>query len=250
MTRLRAHPRFPARGPRRSSARPAAATPTDVPADAIAVVDGNTIDKTEFDELIAQAEKSYKAAEARLPEGRLAGVRHAEEPGRPVPRAARAVRAARPRSSTSRSRTSRSTSASQQIKKQYFGAATRSTRDQLKQQGLTEEQRERDIRAQLVQEKIFTKVPRTTQGHRRGDPGLLHEEQGAVRDAGARDVRHILVTTKKQADTHLHSSCRTAATSPRSRRSTPRIPAPTRQGGKLTIARGQTVRRSTRSRSR
>ena len=63
-----------------------------VPADAVAVVDGTPITKTELDALLARAKKTYAVAEAELPEGRHGRVPGAADAGRRVPRPARGVR--------------------------------------------------------------------------------------------------------------------------------------------------------------
>jgi hypothetical protein len=56
----------------------------------------------------------------------------------------------------------------------------------------------------------------------------------------SRDVRHILVTKKALADS-LYQQLKSGGTSPSSRSSTPRTPDRPRNGGKLTVSKGQTV---------
>ena len=212
----------------------------EVPADAIAVVDGNAIDKSEFDALIGQAKKSYELQKRDFP-----------KVGSPEYNTLKnqAVQFLVQREQfelkadeldvevTDKQVDDRLT----QIKKQYFQGSDKKYQEQLKQQGLTEESVKRDIRAQLVQEGIFKKVTEETQGHRQGDPGLLQQEQGAVRDAGAARRPPHPRPDEEAGGRHL----RPAPGRRGLRRAREEVlegsRRPRRQGGKLTIARGQTV---------
>ena len=97
-----------------------------------------------------------------------------------------------------------------------------------------------DIRAQLISEKIFEKVTEDVKVTDARSQKYYDENKAQYSQPESRDVRHILVKTKAQAD-ELYASSRTAPTSPRWRRSTRRTPARRRNGGKLTVSKGQTV---------
>ena len=88
-----------------------------------------------------------------------------------------------------------------QIKKQYFGGDKKKYEKQLKEQGLTEAQVRSDIRGQIISEKIFAKV---TNDVKVTDEQIekYYEEKKATQysQPESRDVRHILVKTKAQAD--------------------------------------------------
>src|SRR5918996_281772 len=128
-----------------------------VPGDAIAVVSGNEIAKTEFDGLISQAKKSYKAQKRTFPKV--------------------------------------GTAEYNVLKNQAVQFLV-----QLEQQGLTDEQVRRDIRAQLVQEGIFKKVTEDVKVTDKQVEDYYNKNKAQYGTPETRDVRHILVPTKKQAD--------------------------------------------------
>ena len=88
----------------------------------------------------------------------------------------------------------------EELKKQYFEGDEKKFEDQIEAQGLTLDQVRADVRAQVISEKIFEKV--TT------DVTVADEDLKAYYDKNnaqfavpeTRDVRHILVKTKKEAE--------------------------------------------------
>ena len=126
------------------------------------------------------------------------------------------------------------------VKKQYFAGDEKKYQAQIKTQGLTDEQVRADIRAQIVSEELFKKVT--------GDVKVTDVEVKAYYDknkatyvqAESRDVRHILVKTKALADTiyaQLKGGADFAALAKKHSEDT----GSKANGGKLTVARGQTV---------
>jgi parvulin-like peptidyl-prolyl isomerase len=211
----------------------------EVPADAIAVVDGTDVEKSEFDALISQAKKSYSLQKREFPKAgspeyntlknqavqflvqRTQFELQAEELGVEV---------------TEKQVNDRLG----QIKKQYFGGSDKKYQDQLKQQGLTEEQVKRDIRAQLIQEGIFKQVTEDVKITDKEIQEYFNENKSQFGTPEQRDVRHILVPTKKQAD-DLYAQLQDGANFAALAKKFSKDPASASQGGKLTIARGQTV---------
>jgi parvulin-like peptidyl-prolyl isomerase len=211
----------------------------EVPADAIAVVDGTDVEKSEFDALISQAKKSYSLQKREFPKAgspeyntlknqavqflvqRTQFELQAEELGVEVTEKQVNDRLA-------------------QIKKQYFGGSDKKYQDQLKQQGLTEEQVKRDIRAQLIQEGIFKQVTEDVKITDKEIQEYFNENKSQFGTPEQRDVRHILVPTKKQAD-DLYAQLQDGANFAALAKKFSKDPASASQGGKLTIARGQTV---------
>jgi len=129
----------------------------------------------------------------------------------------------------------------EQIKKQYFQGNQKKYEKQLKDQGLTEEQVRRDIRGQLISEKIFAKV---TSDVKIDDAAIAkyYEEKKSTQysQPESRDVRHILVKTKAKADqleTQLKNGADFAALAKKFSEDT----GSKANGGKLTISKGQTV---------
>ena len=126
------------------------------------------------------------------------------------------------------------------VKKQYFAGDEKKYQAQIKAQGLTDEQMRADFRAQIVSEELFKKVT--------GDVKVTDVEVKAYYDknkatyvqAESRDVRHILVKTKALADSiyaQLKGGADFAALAKKHSEDT----GSKANGGKLAVARGQTV---------
>jgi parvulin-like peptidyl-prolyl isomerase len=211
----------------------------DVPADAVAVVDGQEIAKSDYDALIAQAKKSYKNQKREFP---AAGSQEFQTlRNQAVQFLVQREQFEQKAEDLDVEVTDKQVDARlEQIKKQYFGGDQKKFEKQLKEQGITEKQVRNDIRAQLVSEKIFAKVT--------GDAKVTDEEIAAYyaknkaqySQPESRDVRHILVKTKKQADdlyTQLQNGANFAALAKQFSEDT----GSKANGGKLTISKGQTV---------
>ena len=128
-----------------------------------------------------------------------------------------------------------------QIKKQYFSGDQKKYEKQLKEQGLTEEQVRRDLRGQLISEKIFAKV---TGDVKVTDQQIeqFYEEKKATQysQPESRDVRHILVKTKAKAD-DLEAQLKDGADFGELAKKFSEDTGSKADGGKLTISKGQTV---------
>ena len=98
-----------------------------------------------------------RRAEAAVPEGRNAGVRADPRPGGQVPRPARAVRGQGRRARRRRQRR-RGRQADRGVQERAPQGQREEFQDELKQQGLTEDQARDIIRANLIQEAIYNKV--------------------------------------------------------------------------------------------
>ncbi len=129
-----------------------------------------------------------------------------------------------------------------QIKKQYFGGSEKKYLAQLKAQGLSDAQVRRDVKAQLLSEKIFADVTKDVKvsdgdvhAYYKGHPSLYRQPE-------SREVRHVLVKDKAKADqlwTQLKSGqdavwCKLAKQYSQDTGSKT-------QCGKLTVSKGQTV---------
>ena len=189
----------------RSPPAAAAAATTSVPTDAVAVVGDS-------DDHASSVRRADRAGGAEL---QGAEARRSRRPARPSTRSSRTRRwrtSSSAPSSSRRPRTSDIEVTDEEVDKRLDAdqeAVLRRRREAVpssssRQQGLTEEQVRDDIRAQLISRRSSTRRSRRHQGHRRGDPGVLRREQGAVR-AGreSRDVRHILVKKKALRPTAL-----------------------------------------------
>jgi parvulin-like peptidyl-prolyl isomerase len=211
----------------------------DVPADAVAVVDGEEIAKSDYEALINQAKQSYKNQEREFPNAgsqefqtlRNQAVQFLVQREQFEQQAAEMDVQVTDKQVDARL---------EQIKKQYFGGDDAKYEKQLKAQGLSETQVRNDIRAQLVSEKVFEQV---TKDVKVTDPEIekyYNENTEQYSQPESREVRHILVKTKAQADDlyqQLQDGGDFAALAKKFSEDT----GSKATGGKLTISKGQTV---------
>jgi parvulin-like peptidyl-prolyl isomerase len=210
-----------------------------VPADAIAVVDGSAIAKTEFNGLINQAKKSYTAQKREFPKVGTAEYNVLKN---------QAVQFLVQRAQFEQKADELGVEVTdkqiedrlKQIKKQYFGDDQKRYEQQLKQQGLTDEQVRRDIRAQLVQEGIFEEVTKDVKVGDQEIQAYYNKTKAQYGTPESREVRHILVSGKKLAD-ELYTDLKGGADFAALAKKHSKDPGSKDQGGKLTVSRGQTV---------
>jgi peptidyl-prolyl cis-trans isomerase C len=210
-----------------------------VPADAVAVVGDQTIAKSQFDALMEQARKSYEAQDRDFPNAgtpeyntlrnqalqflvqRAQFEQKAEEMGIEV---------------TDQEVDERL----DQIKEQYFEGDEEKYANQLEEQGLSEEQVRRDIRAQLVQEKLFEQVTEDVEVTDEEIEEYYEENQEQYGQAESREVRHILVENQQEA-VQIRRQLTEGADFEELAKEHSKDPGSAEQGGKLTVSRGQTV---------
>ena len=210
-----------------------------VPADAVAVVGDETITKTEFDRLIAQARKSY------------------QQQKRPFPKAGsqeyQALRGQAMQFLVQRAQFEQKADEFDievsdkdvdnrlgQLKKQYFKNDKKKYDEQLEKQGLTEEQVKDDIRAQLIQEKIYAEVTKGAKVSDKEIGATYKKNKSQYVQPATRTVRHILVKKKGLAD-QLHRQLQNGGNFAQLAKQHSQDPSSKGQGGRLTISRGQTV---------
>jgi parvulin-like peptidyl-prolyl isomerase len=210
-----------------------------VPADAVAVVDGDTVPKADFDALIEQARKSYANQKREFPKA-----------GTPEFQTLRnqAVQFLVQREQFEQEAEEFDVEVTQkqiddrlaQIKQQYFSGDAKKYEEQLKEQGLTDKQVRADIRAQILSEQIFAAVTKDVKVTDADVKAYYEKNKEQFSTAESRDVRHILVKTKAKADelaAELKAGADFAALAKQHSTDT----GSKQTGGKLTITRGQTV---------
>jgi parvulin-like peptidyl-prolyl isomerase len=210
-----------------------------VPADAVAVVGDVEVPKSEFDALIAQAKRSYKQQKRDFPK---AGTpEYATLKNQAVAFLVQRAQFEQQAEELDVEISDKQVDARlEQIKKQYFGGDQKRYDAQLKEQGLTEEQVRRDIRAQLLQEELSKKV---TAGVKVSDAEVkshYDKNKDQYGQPESRDVRHILVPTKRQAQ-QLHTQLQSGGNFAQLAKKHSKDPGSKGQGGKLTVSKGQTV---------
>jgi parvulin-like peptidyl-prolyl isomerase len=127
-----------------------------------------------------------------------------------------------------------------QIKKQYFQGSEKKYQAQLKKQGLTDEQVRRDIKAQLVSEEVFKKVTKDVKVSNADVHDYYVQHPQLYAQPQSREVRHILVKTKKQADS-IEAQLKSGGNFAVLAKKYSQDPGSKSTGGKLTVSRGQTV---------
>ena len=210
-----------------------------VPADAVAVVDGEEIARSDYEALIAQARKSYRNQERGFPAAgsqELQTLRNqivqylvqreqfeqrADELGIEVTDEQVEARLER-------------------IVKQYFAGDREKYKKQLAEQGVSATQVRGEVRAQLVSERIFADV--TDEVKVTDDQIEQHYDQNEAQYSrpASREVRHILVKTKAAAD-DLYAQLQGGADFAALAKQHSEDPGSKENGGKLTISKGQTV---------
>lgn len=211
----------------------------DVPADAVAVVDGTVITKQELTDLLGRAEKSYASQQRDFPkvgtseytalQGQAVAYLvqraqyglEAEELGIEVTQADIDKRVA-------------------EVKKQFFQDDEAVFKKELASQGYTEEAFIEDIKAQLLSEKIFESVTDAVKVSEADAKKYYDENKAQFTTAESREVRHILVKTKAKADDVLRR-LNGGESFDALAKELSEDPGSKQDGGKLTIQKGQTV---------
>ena len=211
-----------------------------VPKDAVAVVDGQKVAKTDYDALLAQARKSYKTQKRDFPK---AGSQEFQTlKNQAVQFLVQRVEFEQQAKDLEIEVSEKQVDARlEQIKKQYFGGDGKKYEKQLREQGLSDKQVRADIRAQVVSEKIFEKV---TADVKVDDKAIAaHYEKNKATQYSqpeSREVRHILVKTRVQAN-KLYDQLKAGADFSELAKKFSQDTGSKATGGKLTITKGQTV---------
>jgi len=210
-----------------------------VPADAVAVVDGEEIAKSDYDAVISQAKKSYKTQKREFPKAGSAEFQTLKN--QVVQFLVQREQFEQEAAALDVKITDKQVDARlEQIQKQYFGGDKKKFEKQLKEQGLTEAQVRVDIRSQIVSEKIFEEVTRKVTVTDKQVADYYNKNKAQYSQPESREVRHILVKTKKQAD-DLYDQLKAGADFSALAKKFSEDTGSKANGGKLTISRGQTV---------
>jgi foldase protein PrsA len=210
-----------------------------VPDDAVAVVDGQTVARSDFNALIDQARKSYKNQKREFP--KAGSQEYQTLQNQAVQFLVQRVEFEQQAEELDIEVTEKQVDARlEQIKKQYFGGDEKKYDKQLKDQGLSDKQVRADIRAQIVSEEIFEKV---TKGAKVDDAAIAkfyEENKAQYSQPESREVRHILVKTRKQA-LDLAAQLKAGADFGELAKKHSQDTGSKANGGKLTVSKGQTV---------
>ena len=201
------------------------------------------IPRTEFDDLIDAGEDELQGPEARLPEGRDArSTRRFKNQAVAVPRPAGQFEQAGRGAGHRGHRQGDGGSPRRRSRSSTSAATRRSYEEQLKEQGLTDEQVREDIRGAARLGEDLRQGDQGREGDRRGGRRTYYEKNKAqYGQPESREVRHILVKTKAVADSVRRPAEAGRRELRRAREEVLAGPGLEGTGGKLTITAGQTV---------
>jgi parvulin-like peptidyl-prolyl isomerase len=210
-----------------------------VPADAVAVVDGTVIPKSELESLMARAKKSYESQQRDFPKAGTPEYQSLQT---------QAVAFLVQREEYEKEAGSLGVEITdedvdkrvEEVKKQYFAGNQKELEKQIAQQGYTLETFAADIRSQLVSEAIYERVTAEVKTADADVTKYYNENKAQYEVPESREVRHILVKTKAQAD-GLYAELQGGADFAALAKKHSLDPGSKDAGGKLTITRGQTV---------
>jgi parvulin-like peptidyl-prolyl isomerase len=211
---------------------------TKVPGDAVARVGSDTITKEQYDAVIARAKKGYKSQKRPFPAAGTPEYQQIKQSAMQflVQRAELEQKAADYGIKISKKQIEDRVA---QIKKQLGGE--KSYKQQMKANGLTEATVRSDIvEPQLVSEAIYKKVTGEIKVTDKDVAAYYKSHMKTYQQPESRDVRHILVPTKAQAD-KLYAQLKGGADFAKLAKKYSKDPGSAVQGGKLTIVKGQTA---------
>jgi foldase protein PrsA len=211
----------------------------DVPADAVAVVDGQEVAKQDFDAVISQAKTSYKNQKREFP---AAGSQEYQTLRNQIVQfLVQREQFEQEANDLGVEVTDKQVDARlEQIQKQYFGGDKKKYEKQLKEQGLSDRQVRNDLRAQIISEKLFAQVTKEVKVTDKQIEDYYEKNKAQYSQPESREVRHILVKTKAKADA-LYEQLQNGADFAALAKANSEDTGSKANGGKLTISKGQTV---------
>lgn len=210
-----------------------------VPKGAAAVVGGESVSIADVDALLLQAKKSYESQKRTFP--KAGSVEYQTLKNQALAFLLQRVEFEQKLKDLGGSVTDKQVADRLvEIKKQYFNGDEKKYRKQLADQGLTDAQVRADLRSQLVSEAIFTAVTKDVAVSDKDVTDYYAKNQSTYSQPESRDVRHILVKTKAEAD-KLYAQLKSGADFTALAKKYSQDPGSKDKGGKLTITKGSTV---------
>lgn len=212
----------------------------DVPADSVAVVGDKTIPKSEFDDLVKYAKRSYEAQKREFPKvGTQEYAQIRDQAVRfLVQRAQFEIKADELDIDVSDKAVDKRID---EYKKERHKGSDKKFQEELKQQGLSEEQARDIIRANLIQEAIYNKVTSDVKVEEKELRTYYDKNKAQYATPETRLVRHVLVKDKKTADTLYAQLKDKGANWGTIAKKYSQDPGSKNQGGRYTATKGQVV---------
>jgi len=214
-------------------------TTASLSGDDAAVVGSTPITKTEFQDLMDRAERSYKAQKKPFPKPGSAEYEQLKTQALTylVQQAEFSEEAGNMGIKVSDSDVDKRI---EQLKKQFYGGSENRYEKALSQQGVTPDEARDVIRQQIISERVFKKVTSTVKISDGEVKAYYATHKSQYGQPETRQVRHILVQKKALADS-LYTQLRGGANFAQLAKKYSKDPGSASNGGKLTISKGQTV---------
>jgi parvulin-like peptidyl-prolyl isomerase len=214
-------------------------SPGSLPEDAVAVVAGRPIDRQALDATVERALSRLKAQGQRPPAAGSDQYRALQQSALQylVQRAELAEEAERLGVVVSDKQVQARLA---EVKRQFFAGSEKRYRQALEAQGVTEAELRDELRAQLLSEGLFEKVAAGVKVSPADIAAYYDSHASEYRQPATREVRHILVKTKEQAERLIAQLKRGADFAALAKRFS-RDPGTKSVGGKLTVTQGETV---------
>ena len=210
-----------------------------VPSSAVAVVGSDTITKAQFNTLVDGTKSAYVARKSAFPKPGTTQYKAIQDQTMKylvqqseLEQKAKALGIV----VTDQDVTARIKS----IKTQYFGGSEAKYQQQLKAQGLTEPLLRLNLHGQILSEKLYAKITGSVKVPDADVQKYYNDHKSTYAQAASRDVRHILVNNKKLAD-QIEAQLKAGGDFATLAKKYSKDPGSAKQGGKLTISKGQTV---------
>jgi foldase protein PrsA len=211
----------------------------DVPADAVAVVDGEKVTRTSYDALLAQARLTFKAQKRDFPKAGTAERKQLTD---------QAVEFLVQREQFEQEAAGRGIEVTEadvdkrlnQVKQQSFGGDQKKYEKEIKSQGLTNADVRTLLRSQIVSEKLFDAITKAIKVTDADVTKYYEDNKAQYSTPEQRDVRHILVKTRAQAN-RIYDQLKAGGNFAALAKQHSQDPSSKDTGGKLTISKGQTV---------
>lgn len=211
----------------------------DVPEGAIAVVGDKEVARADYERLLAQAEKTFKAREQDFP---ATGTPEFEQLRQAIVRSLIEqkqfeVGAAELGIEVTDEEVDKRL---EELKKQFFDGDEKKYQEELEKQGLTEEQVREDVRSRVLSEKIFEEVTKDIEITDKAVREHYEQNKAQFETPATRTVRHILVEKKAKAN-DIYRQLRNGANFASLARRFSQDPASKDQGGRFEAQQGATV---------
>jgi parvulin-like peptidyl-prolyl isomerase len=210
-----------------------------VPSDSVAVVGSDPITKSEFNFLIAGAKAQAEAAKSTFPKAGTTEYKQLQD--KAMAYLVQESELAQKGKSMGVEVTDADVSKQiKQIKQQYFKGNEKAFQAQLKQQGFTLPLLEIYQRGNLLSDKLYKKVTGDVKVSDADVTTYYNDHKSQYVKLSSRDVRHILVNSKKKAD-DLELQLKAGASFASLAKKFSKDTQSAINGGKLTIEKGKTV---------